>query len=191
MKILSERCPLVVTKALKCNVQKQLRVEDGILTKSGRQVVPPSLRKFVTEQLHGDGHSGCEKLYDKIQKRFYWPNLYRYIQNHLAHCEVCQRCKPSTKPPKAPLLPIQEPEFPMQFITLDIAYMVKDEEGYQYILMIGDLFSKYVSAVHLHEQTAESICNALHQEWMLVHGVANFLLSDQWSNVDGDVLRQI
>ena len=120
MKILSERCPLVVTKALKCNVQKQLRVEDGILTKSGRQVVPPSLRKFVTEQLHGDGHSGCEKLYDKIQKRFYWPNLYRYIQNHLAHCEVCQRCKPSTKPPKAPLLPIQEPEFPVHHVRYRI-----------------------------------------------------------------------
>ena len=173
------------------HVQKQLRVEDGILTKGGRQVVPPGLRRFVTEQLHEVGHSGSEKLYNKIQKRFYWPNLYRYVQNHLSNCEVCQRCKPSTRPPKAPLLPIHEPEFPMQFITLDIAYMVKDEEGYQYMLMIGDLFSKYVTAVPLREQTAESICNALHKEWILVHGVANYLLSDQGSNVDGNVMRQI
>ena len=69
--------------------------------------------------------------------------------------------------------------------------MVKDEEGYQYMLMIGDLFSKYVTAVPLREQTAESICNALHKEWILVHGVANYLLSDQGSNVDGNVMRQI
>ena len=33
-------------------VQKQLRIEEGILTKSGRQVVPASMRKFVTQTYH-------------------------------------------------------------------------------------------------------------------------------------------
>ena len=173
------------------HVQKQLRVEDGILMKSGRQVVPPNLRRFITEQLHDAAHSGSGKLYETIQKKFYWPNLYRYVQNHVSACEVCQKCKPSTKPPRAPLLPIQEPEYPMQFITLDIAWMVKDEEGYQYILLIGDLFSKYVTAVPLKDQTADTICNSLNQEWILVHGVSNFLLSDQGSNVDGKIMNEV
>ena len=57
-------------------------------------------------------------------------------------------------------------------------------------LLVGDLLSKYVSAVSLREQMADSICNA-HHEWILVQGVANFLLTDQGSNVDGDVKRQI
>ena len=173
------------------HVQKQLRVQDGILMKSGRPVVPPSLRKYVTEKLHGDSHIGSEKLYERISKRYYWPNLYRYISCHASHCEICQQCKPSPKSPKAPLLPIQEPERPMQFITLDIAYMVKDDKGYRYILLIGDLFSKYISAVPLREQTAEDISLALNKEWLLVHGVPNFLLSNQGSNVDGEVMRQI
>ena len=86
---------------------------------------------------------------------------------------------------------MQEPEYPMQFITLDIAYMIKDKDGYRYILLIGDLFSKYIAAVPLREQTAEDICIALHKEWMLVHGIPNFLLTDQGSNVDGEVMRQI
>ena len=173
------------------HVQKQLRVEKGQLTKNGRPVVPASLRKFVLEQLHEGGHFGAEKLYERIQKRFYWPNLYRYIKTHATQCETCQKCKASNRPPKAPLLPVQVPEYPMHFITIDVAYMTQDEEGYRYILLIGDLFSKYVTAVPLREQTAEEICDALHQDWLLVHGNPNFLLSDQGSNVDGNVIREI
>ena len=33
-------------------VQKQLRIEEGILTKSGRLVVPASMRKFVNQTYH-------------------------------------------------------------------------------------------------------------------------------------------
>ena len=153
--------------------------------------MPASLRKFVLEQLHEGGHFGAEKLYERIQKRFYWPNLYRYVKTHSTQCETCQKCKASNRPPKAPLLPVQVPEFPMHFITIDIAYMTKDEDNYRYILLIGDLFSKYVTAVPLREQTAEEICDALHQEWLLVHGNPNFLLSDQGTNVDGNVIREI
>lgn len=173
------------------HVQKQLRVENDLLTKSGRIIVPPSLRSYVTENFHGDGHFGTEKLYEKISRKFYWPNLYRYVQNHTTHCEICQKCKPSIKAPKAPLVPIQDPEYPMQFITLDIAYMVKDIGNYRYLLLIGDLFSKYIAGVPLRDQTAEDICNALQQEWLLVHGIPNFLLTDQGSNVDGTTMREV
>ena len=79
----------------------------------------------------------------------------------------------------------------MHNITIDVAYMMKDKKDYRYIRLIGDLFSKYVTAVPLREQTAEEICDALHKEWLLVHGTPNFLLSDQGSNVDGSVLNEI
>ena len=117
--------------------------------------------------------------------------MYRYLQNHTAQCEVCQKCKPSTKTPKAPLLPICDPDTPMQFITLDIAYMVKDEDNYRYMLLIGDLYSKYITAVPLQEQGAEDICDVLREEWILVHGTPNFLLTDQGSNVDGNTMRKV
>ena len=145
----------------------------------------------MTEQMHGECYIGSEKLYERISKNFYWRNLYRYVSVHTSHCEICQQCKPSSKSPKAPLLPIQKPEYPMQFITLDIAYMINDKGGYRYILLIGDLFSKYIVAVPLREQTAEDICIALHKEWLLVHGIPNFLFSDQGSNLDGEVMREI
>ena len=173
------------------HVQKQLRVESDILTKNGRPVVPGSLRKFVMQEMHRTGHLGTEKLYSKMQNKFYWPNMYRYIQNHVTQCDICQRCKQNPHPPKAPLLPIQDPEYPMQFISIDIAYMVKDDDGYNYFLMVGDLFSKYINAIPLRNQSAESISQALYKNWILIHGLPNFLLSDQGSNVDGNVMHGI
>ena len=92
-------------------------------------MVPGSLR-FVTEELHEKGHKGSEKLYERIQKKFYWPNLYRYVQYHVTQCDACQKCKPSNRPARAPLLPVQDPESPMQLIAIDIGYMVIDDEGY-------------------------------------------------------------
>ena len=56
--------------------------------------------------------------------------------------------------------------------------MIKDYDGYRYLLLIGDLFSKYIVAVPHHEQTAEDICLPLHREWLQVHGIPNFLIRE-------------
>jgi hypothetical protein len=78
---------------------------------------------------------------------------------------------------------------PMEFISLDIAYMPVDNDGYRYILLVGDLFSKFIDAIPLRDQTAESIVKAFQENWLYVHSNPYFLLSDQGSNVDGDTIR--
>ena len=52
-------------------VQKQLRIENNVLTKSGRPVIPPSMRKFITCQIHGTGHLGTDKTYSFLKQQFY------------------------------------------------------------------------------------------------------------------------
>ena len=87
------------------------------------------------------------------------------------------------------MLPMVIPSAPMQFISLDIAYMPTDTDGYKYILLVGDLFSKYIDAIPLRDQTAKSVVNAFSNNWLYIHGNPNYLLSDQGSTVDGDVVR--
>ena len=86
---------------------------------------------------------------------------------------------------------MQEHEFPMQFIAMDIQFMPEDKSGYKFVLLIGDLFSKYIEAVPLVEQSAPTIVQALNDRWILHHGSPLFLLSDQGSNVDGNVVREV
>jgi len=172
-------------------VKTQLRIEQGLLTKSGRPIVPPSLRTFVVNEYHQTAHFGVDKIYSLIRERFYWPNMYSYIRNFVSQCTVCQKTKCDTRPPKAPLVKTYIPNAPMQFVSLDIAYLPKDSHGYQYLLLIGDVFSKYIHAIPLKDQTAKTVSDAFLTNWVYVHGTPYFLLTDQGSNVDGSIMKDI
>ena len=79
----------------------------------------------------------------------------------------------------------------MEFITIDIAYMPKDSGGYRYFLLIGDMFSKFIQAVSLRDQEASTISKALSTSWFFIHGIPYYILSDQGSNVDREVIRKL
>ena len=135
-------------------VQRQIRIEHDILAKSGRPVLPQSLRKLIVSEYHNFAHLGTDRIYELLKQRFYWPNIYNYIRSFTLHCQTCQQSKCDTRPPKAPLLPMFIPNAPMHFLSLDIGYLPKDAYGYQYILLIGDVFSKHIDAIPLKDQTA-------------------------------------
>lgn len=73
-----------ISKGQLKRISKQLRIENNILTKSGRPVVPPNMRKFVITEYHKDGHFSSEKLLNIIKSRFYWPGMTKYLQNHVS-----------------------------------------------------------------------------------------------------------
>ena len=77
----------------------------------------------------------------------------------------------------------------MQFISLDIAYMPNNNDGFKYMLLIGDMFSKYIQGIPLRDQSASSIVRAFECGWLYIHGNPLYVLSDQGSNVDGDTMR--
>ena len=187
------RCILenkVITQGRLKRVQNQLRVENGVLKKSGRPVLPASLRNYVLSEIHNTGHFGVDKTYGLVKDRFFWPSMYKFVSMFVETCETCQRTKCDTKPPKAPLLPMVIPCRPMEFVSIDIAYMPVDNDGYKHILLIGDLFSKFIDAVPLRDQTTQSIVKAFADRWLYIHSNPHYLLSDQGSNVDGETVRQ-
>ena len=73
----------------------------------------------------------------------------------------------------------------MQLISLDIAYFPKDTNGYQYMLLIGDTFSKLIQGVPLKDQTAPVIVDAFLKNWV------SYLLTDQGSNVDDTLMKDM
>ena len=127
-------------------VSNQLPIEDDILTKSGRLVLPAPLRRVVVTKYHEQAHFGTDKTHTIISARYYWPNMYAYIKRHVSTCSVCERAKCDPHAPKAPLLPLFIPDAPMQFISIDLATLPQDDSGYKYILLMGDVFSKYIEA---------------------------------------------
>ena len=58
----------------------------------------------------------------------------------------------------------------MQFIAIEIASVPIDDDGYRYFLLIGDIFSKFIEAVPLIDQTSPSVLDGLSKRWILLHG---------------------
>ena len=69
--------------------------------------------------------------------------------------------------------------------------MELDSAGYRYLLIMGCVFSMYIEAVLLRDQTAFTIVNSLWKTWITRHGCPLYVLSDQGSNVDGEAIRKI
>ena len=79
----------------------------------------------------------------------------------------------------------------MQLVSLDIAYLPKDANGYQHMILIGDTFSKFIQAVPLKDQTAPVIVDAFLRNWVYLHGTPSYLLTDQGSYVDSTLMKDI
>ena len=154
--------------------------------------MPASLRQFVVRELHSVNHVGVDKTYSLVRERFYWVGMYTYTKNFVQACETCTQAKPASKSPKAPLVPIFPDEsLPMRAVVIDIATLPRTDNGYRYFLLIGDMFSKYVEAEPMKDQTADTVVQTFWKGWVTRHGCPTTLLSDQGKNVDGTTMRAL
>ena len=56
------------------NFKDELSVEDGLVTKSSRLLIPSTLRRKMLEQIH-KGYKGIEKCMLKARELVFWPGL--------------------------------------------------------------------------------------------------------------------
>ena len=104
---------------------------------------------------------------------------------------VCLENKRAVKR-KEPLKPIVGDALePRRMIAADIAVLPWSADGYRYILIIVDLFSKFVELAAMRDQTAESVRRAIETGWLYRYGVPDVLLTDQGRNVDGEEVKSM
>ena len=56
------------------NYREDLSVEDGLITKGARLLIPSILRKRILEQIH-EGHQGIEKCMLRAREAVFWPGI--------------------------------------------------------------------------------------------------------------------
>ena len=82
--------------------REEMTVEDGLILKATRIVIPPSMREPTLWQLH-DGHLGFTKCYNRAKQTVYWPNLRKELEDLVLNCQLClkhsqAKCKPKPTP---------------------------------------------------------------------------------------------
>ena len=79
------------------NYREDLSMENGLITKGARLLIPSTLRKKVLEQIH-DGHLGIEKYMLKARDSVFWPGISNDIQETVEKCGICQASSKAAKP---------------------------------------------------------------------------------------------
>ena len=181
--------------------ESRLVIRDGLLFRrtqltSGEPtvyqlVLPRSLQHLVLRQLHdSSGHFGMKKTQRKVQERVYWPSYLSDVASWVRECSICQRRNPSNGE-KAPLIPIPT-SGPFEKVSWDImGPLPVTSRGNRYILIVTDLFTKWVEAFPLKETSAGTLANILVDEVVSRYGVPTSVHSDQGKNICGDVTQAL
>jgi hypothetical protein len=170
----------------------RMAVDDGLLVRGRRIVVPVSMQRDVIRQIHNAKHMGIDSTVADVKESFWWEGLAASVQAFCRACDICQRNKRSTKPKE----PMQIMDFgvaewkPRMVVAMDVATLPWADSSFRNFLVIVCCFSKFVELIPMRDQLASTVANAF-RAWVWRHGVPKVLLTDQGSNMDGVVIRDI
>ena len=115
--------------------REDLSMENGLITKGARLIIPSTLRRKVLEQIH-EGHLGIEKCMLKARDSVFWPGISNDIRETVEKYGICQASSRAAKPVgNVSDVP------PHTWHTLGTDLFYRNKIDY---LVIGDYFSKYL-----------------------------------------------
>uniref|UniRef100_A0A1Y1NHV7 RNA-directed DNA polymerase n=3 Tax=Photinus pyralis TaxID=7054 RepID=A0A1Y1NHV7_PHOPY len=151
------------------NFKQDISVQDSIVYKDNKLVVPLALKPEILAKLH-ESHLGMTKTKGRAKNLFYWRNMNSDIEEYITNCKTCQKFSKNNV--KEPMLLKSQPDLPFQIVACDILnYGNKD-----YLVLI-DTFSKWIELVRLSSKTADSIIKVL-KSIFSTHGIPSKLYAD-------------
>lgn len=158
--------PTVVRPFL--SLAAEFSVENGLLMRGCRIVIPSSLQQELLSKLH-TGHQGITRTRDRARQSVWWPSLSAQLETLVKNCETC--CK-NQRQRAQPLISSQLPELPWQKVGTDLF-----EWRNKNFLLIVDYYSRYIEIAKLSKTTAEEVI--LHTKSIFArHGISEIVFSD-------------
>ena len=145
-------------------------------------LVPSILALYHNSSFNG-AHFGIQRTFYKLRDRYYWPNMFRDIERHIMSCIMCRKNKPSRRKPDGHLHSIIPPSVVWTRLAMDyIGPVPTSTDGNKYILVLTDLFSKYVVSKAVPDNTAMTAANFLLNDVFLIYGVPTEIITDNGSH---------
>ncbi|KAL5004549.1 hypothetical protein ScPMuIL_018005, partial [Solemya velum] len=106
-------------------------------------------------------------------------------------CTMCQTRKSPVPKFRAPLVNIQSSE-PMEIVAIDITgpFPVTSRDN-KYILVVGDLYSKWIESYPIPDQEAKTVAQVLTYKFFTRFGVPKQLHSDQGGNFESKLFKEL
>ena len=154
------------------HVRDELTVQEGVILRGERIVIPKSLRKEILEDLH-TAHQGVESTLRRACESVYWPNMNRNIKEHVSRCKTCTF-------PSQPLLNHEIPNHPWAKIVTDLFQF----ESKDYLVTV-DYFSNFFEIDYLSSATSNTVIKKL-KSHIARYRVPDEVISDNGPQYDSD-----
>ena len=153
------------------NYQEELSIEDGLIMKRHRIIIPQVLQGDILAKLRAK-HQGTEKTKLRAHTSVFWKNINKDIKDMTKSCKVFQELQPNQ--PREPLLQTEVPPRPWHTIGTDLFYL--DENEY---LLIPDYYTKYpfVRKIPKGQSTSQCVVDITKQIFS-EHSIPQIMKSD-------------
>ena len=158
-----------------------------------QQFIPPALVSEIITSLRNSataGHLGTYKTIEKIRQQYYWPGSKEDVKKHI---RCCDRCQKRARPPRTHRHSLTDwpVSYPFHHIGLNFLGPVPLSNNCQYVLLIGDHFTKWYEAIPLPDQLAETTADALLNHWICRFGCPHSIHTDQGRDFACDLSQQL
>ena len=69
-------------------IRDQMTVQDDLVFKGARVVIPATLRREMMNKCH-ETHIGIEGCLRRARESMYWPRMTSDVKDHISKCDVC------------------------------------------------------------------------------------------------------
>ncbi|XP_053598028.1 retrovirus-related Pol polyprotein from transposon 297 [Microplitis demolitor] len=134
----------------------------------------------VLKKHHEDpdaAHLGRDRMYERIKVQYYWPGMYQDVDSYVEACEVCKQAKYKQSSSKAPMQ-TRQPIRPWAIVAADVTGpFTRSRKGHQYILVIQDLYTRFIELYPLRRHTGAAVLEAFKRTFSL-RSYPLFLVTD-------------
>jgi transposase InsO family protein len=153
-------------------------------------VVPDKLREAVFNSVHQVGHQGKDKTTKLLQERCYWPGMFSDVVRWTEECERCAVAKIPSRKMQSKMGHLVASK-PFEVVSMDFTLLEKSSDGYENVLVLTDVFSKFTVAIPTKDQKAETVAKVIVKHWIQTYGIPTRLHSDQGRNFESEVIKQL
>ena len=109
----------------------------------------------LAHEVKTGGHLPAWKMLHKINRRYFWPEMKEDVQQMILSCESCAT-KGSSRAKKGKMQKYRVGR-PMERTAMDILGPLNKTRGNNYILLVGDYFTKWIEAYPIPNQEANRV----------------------------------
>ena len=158
-----------------------------------QEFIPTSLVPEIFTSLHNSataGNLGTYKTIEKIRQRYYWPEFKEDVKKHIRCCDCCQKRAGPQRRHRHSLTDLLV-SYPFHHIGLNFLGPLRISNNCQYVLLIGDHFTKRYAAIPRPDQRAETAADVLLNHWICRFGCPHSIHTDQGHNLESDLFQQL